>query len=247
MGVIRPPWVSKSWFDRCPFNYCDHFGNQELLTTVCKICKEELKRKDFHKKAGKDPYDWQYVFKDLGDDLAKVHKMLEKEANRLGIDLNNLDDVEEAPKPETYPIFNLMRRYGDRVEKIIKSLQAVPIDTDLELTIKAVDVLSHSRHYVIAKTGRALSSRWEEEKDPQDDLYDSKTSALFAYVAVERNSRALLALSKHKSLRTLREKLIKFAAISLDLAQFIKEEFFPKDKIIYKELGCEDYDKLFVH
>lgn len=245
MGVIRPPWVSKEWFDKCPFNYCDHFGDQELLAAVCKICKEDLQRREFYKKAGKDPNDWKYVFKDLTDDLVKVHKMLDKEAKRLGIDLNNLDDIEEAPEPETYTIFNLVKRYGNQVEKIIKHLQTVPIDADLSLIIKVVYALSHSRHYIIAKTGRALSSRWEEEKDPEDDLNDSKTSALFVYVAIERNSRALLALSKHKSLRYLKEKLIKFADISLNMAQLIKEEFFPKDKLIYKELGSEECDKLF--
>lgn len=247
MGVIRPPWVSKSWFDKCPFNYCDHFGNQKLLAIICKICKEDLKRKEFYKKLGVDPYDWKYVFKDMRDDLAKVHKMLEKEAKRLGIDLDNLEDIEEPPGPETYPIFKLVKKYGDQVEKIIKNLQVIPINADLNLVMKTVDVLSHSRHYIIAKIGRSLSSRWEGEKDPRDDLNDSKTSALFAYVAIERNSRALLALSKHKPLKELKEKFIKFAAVSLDIAEVIKEEFFPKDKLIYKELGCEEYDRLFDH
>lgn len=57
MGVVKPPWVSKDWFAQCPFNYCDHFGEKEILATVCKICKDELNRLKLYKKAGKDPYD----------------------------------------------------------------------------------------------------------------------------------------------------------------------------------------------
>ena len=124
MGIIRPPWISREWFAQGPFNYCDHFGNKLLLATVCKICDDELKRDMLYKKAGKNPNDWNNVFKDVVESLAKVRKMLEKDAKRLGIDLSNLpDDYDEGPEPESYPIYRLIRKYGDRVEKIIKCLR----------------------------------------------------------------------------------------------------------------------------
>lgn len=247
MGVFRPPWISKEWFGKCPFNYCDHFGNQEVLATICIICKDDVQRKKLYKKAGKDPNDWNNVFQDLADNLVQVHKMIEKDAKRLGIDLNNIPDEEDpAPKPETYPIFNIVRDYGDNVEKIIKNLSVVPIDTNMELVIKAVDALAHSRGYVIAKTARALHSQYEERSDPNmEDLADSKTSALFAYVAIERNSRALLALAKHKPLREIKENYLKFAAVSLELAQMIQDAFFPDEIVTYEEFGCEEYDVCF--
>lgn len=230
-----------------PFNYCDHFGNQEVLATICKICRDDVQRKKLYKKAGKDPYDWEYVFQDLADNLVEVHKMIEKDAKRLGIDLNNLPDEEDnAPEPETYPIFNIVRDYGDQVEKIIKNLSEVPIDTNIELVTKAVDVLAHSRSYIIAKTARALHSKYEESGDPiMEELADSKTSALFAYMAIERNSRALFALAKHKPLRELKENHLKFAAVSVEVAQMIQDTFFSKDTLTFEELGCEEYDICF--
>lgn len=246
MGVIRPPWISKEWFSKCPFNYCDHFGDKQLLATICKICKDDLKRDEFYKKSGKDPYDWKNVFEDLADSLAQVHKMIEKDAKRLGIDLNNLPDEEdEAPPHESYPIFNLVGKYGDQVERIINGFKEVPTDTDIQLTMKAVDALSHSRHYILAKVGRALSSRWEEQKDPSDDLDDSKTSAFLAYIAIERNSRALITLSRHKSLRLSKEKFLRFAKVSLGMCEMIREEFFPQERLTYEDFGCEEYDKIF--
>src|SRR3989344_5120286 len=209
MGVIKPPWTSQEWFRRCLFNYCDHFGDKQRLATICKICQEELDYLGKCQKEGKNPYDMKNVFKEVGDNLAKVMVMVHQEAKRLGIDLDNLDDD---------------------YKEVLK---------------KTMDVFSHSRHYIIAKIGRALSSRWYEEQDPEDDTEDSKTSALLAYVAIERNSRAALALSRHKPLRDLKQKHLKFAKLSLEVAQTIKEEFFPKENLAYREFGTKEYDQIF--
>ena len=181
------------------------------------------------------------VLDDVGKDLAKALAMVTKKAQEMGIDLDNLPDEPEPPPHESYPIFNVISKYGEKIEKMIKELGVVPIDTDKELIIKAVDVLSHSRHYIIAKVGRALSSKWEELRDPLDDIDDSKTSALFVYTAIERDSRALLALSRHKPLKYLKAKLLKYARLSLDMAQTIREEFFPEDKLKYEEFGYYDF------
>ena len=171
-----------------------------------------------YKKRGEDPYDMKNVFRDVGKDLAFTMAMVTKKAKEMGIDLENLPDLPEAPFHESYPIFNTVSKYGDRVEKAINVLQVLPIDTNLELVAKAVDIFSHSRHYIIAKIGRALHSRWEEERDPDDDLDDSKTSAFLAYIAIERNVRALLALSQHKPLRELKRQHLKLAKLIRALA-----------------------------
>ena len=245
MGVIRPPWVSKSWFAQCPFNYCDHFGDKKLLATVCKICKEEIRRLELYKKAGKDPYDMKNVLKDVGQNLAKAMIMVSKMAKEMNIDLSNLPDEEDEPPKESYPIFNTVKKYADKIEKTINKLQIIPIDADKETVIKVVDAFSHSRHYIIAKIGRALSSKWEEAKDPEDDLDDSKTSAFLAYIAIDRNSRAFLWLAAHKPLMSMKIKYLKLAELSLSLCGLIREEFFPQERLTYEDFGCEEYDKIF--
>lgn len=241
MGVVRPPWVSKDWFAQCPFNYCDHFGEKKLLATVCKICKDEIKRLELYKKDGKDPYDMKNVLEDVRQDLAKAMIMVSKKAEEMGIDLSNLPDEEDEPPKESYPIFNAVKKYADKIEKTIKQLEIIPVDTDKEIVMKAVDVFSHSRHYIIAKVGRALSSKWEEAKDPKDDLDDSKTSAFLAYIAIDRNSRAFLALARHKPLMNMEIKYLKLAELSLSLCELIREEFFPDDRLEYEEFGYYDF------
>ena len=239
MGVIKPLWVSKRWFTQCPFNYCDHFGDKLKLATICKICKDELVRDEHYKRAEQDPNDWGNVFKDIADNLAYTMTLIQKQAKEMGIDLDNLPDPEEPPPAENYPIYHLIQKYGKRVEKIINGFKEVPIDIDLKLLGVAIDVFAHSRYYIIAKTVRALHSRFEEEKDPEDDLYDSKTSALFAYMAIERNSRAALALANHKPLKAQKKKMLEFAKRSLEVCEILQKEFFPNDKLVYEEFGCD--------
>jgi len=242
MGVIRPSWISKEWFAQCPFNYCDHFGDKDMLASVCKICKEEIDRLERYRKEGKDPYDMKNVFEDIGKDLAEAMVMLTKKAKEMGIDLDNLPDEEDDElSHESYPIFNTVRKYGDKVEKAIKELEIIPIDADIKLILKAADALSHSRHYIIAKIGRALSSRQREEKDSLIDVQDSKTSAFLAYIAIERNSKALLTLANHKPLKSMKTKHLKLAKLSLDLCELIKDEFFPEEKLEYEEFGYNDF------
>lgn len=247
MGVIRPPWVTKTWFSQCPFNYCDHFGDKYVLATMCKICKDEIIREKLYKKAGKDPNDMKEVFKDIGNSLAHALYLLHKEAERLGIDLNNLEDVEEAPEPDNYPLFQAVTSYGKAVGNFIHKLSKTPVFTnDIPLIEKALEVLSHSRFYIVAKTHRAYSSKWEEAKDPENDLDDSKSSAFLAYIAIVRNEHTIRKLLNegviHYSLTRL---AVQIRRASEEIAEYIREEFFPKDKLDYKEFGCNSYNKLF--
>lgn len=244
MGVIRPPWVPKDWFNRVPFNFCDHFGDKERLVLVCKICKQEMIRKAKYFALGKDPY--ENALEDVGKDLKKTLSLICKDAKKYGIDLENLPDVEEnQPDFTSLKVYKVVKKYADQVERLIHALNIIPGEIDGILFDKAVDALVHSRHFICAKIYRALSSRWEELKDPEDDLLDSKTSAFFAYVAIERNSRALLALAKHRPLLQLKRLNLEFADVSVELASLIQDYFFPDDELEYEEFGCESYDKCF--
>ena len=110
MGVIKPPWVSKKWFNKTPFNYCDHFGDEEKLTTVCKICKEEIERLEKYKKEGRDPYDLENVLEDVGKDLALVMAMLSKKAIRE-LSVIPIDSDTQTCKAQ----FGFVRTYQRRI------------------------------------------------------------------------------------------------------------------------------------
>lgn len=243
MGVIKSPWIFDAWFKQCPFNYCDHFGDKKLLATVCKICHDEIIENELLIKEGKDPNDLGVVFEKVGNSLAETLLLVRQDAERMGIDLDNLPEEEEDPyDSREEPIYKLIVKYGDAVEKSIRDLEMVPIDADEQLVGKALDALAHSRSYVISKIGRALSSRHEEQFDlPELNANDGKTSAFLAYIAVQRNCRAMLALVKHRPLIDLREKYLKFAKLSLKTSEMIKQEFFPLEDLDYEEFGYPDF------
>lgn len=234
MGVIKPPWIDKDWFDTCPYNYCDHFGDADFLMRVCIICRDtkretvdevllekstslQDRRTDFRLEEGVLPEDKIYI-------------------------LDGNDSFTNAVNTLLYQL----QKYGNAVQKIINVFWYLPESQKTELIKKAQAVLSHSRHYAYIKIRRAYSSYLEEQVEKEGDgLKDSKTSALFAYVALERNSRAFFALAREEVISPLNETHLEMAEISLEQMELIKRIFFPTTKLTYTDVGCEHYDACF--
>lgn len=248
MGLVEPPWVDKKFFESAPFNYCDHFGDKEELALMCKICEDDIQWREKLKKEGRDPNDWGEVFKEVGKNIVLIMAMIKKQAQEMGVDLSGVED-EPNPReiqPRRYSIYRIVEKYGNKVEKIFKDLEYVPQESNLHLLKKALVALSHSRYYAQVKIHRALSSRKEEKNDEiSQELADSKTSALLAYLAVERNSRAFFRLANHKPLIYIRKKLLNLSKISLEVTNLIESEFYPTDKFEIDEFGNDSYNKIF--
>lgn len=249
MGVVHPPWVSDKDYKSTPFNYCDHFGDQKELSLECKICKDDIKWREKCTREGKDPNDIGEALKEVGKKFALVKEMVQRDAKKRGIDLDaSLDEpTKKPPSAKRYKIYKLICKYGDKIHSVLKDLEEVPSHANIKVILKAIDVLAHSRTYMIVKIARALNSRWEEQRDSDFAVVnDSKTSALLAYMAIERNSRALYWLANQKPLSVTRRKYLKLAKISIDLLEIIQDEFFEGIEPEYKEFGCDSYNKLFV-
>lgn len=248
MGLVEPPWVDKKFFKSAPFNYCDHFGDEDELALMCKICKDEIEWKEKLRKEGRDPTSWEEVFKEVGKNLALTMAMIQKQAKKMGIDLS---DVENEPnpreiQPRRYRIYRIIEKYGNQVERAIKNLEFVPRETNINLLKRAIDVFSHSRFYAQVKIHRALASRKEEKNDEiSQELADSKTSALLAYLAVDRNSRTFFRLANHKPLAHLGKKFLRLTKVSNEVAELIQSEFYSQDEFEIKEFGCENYNRIF--
>lgn len=242
MGVVKLPWVPEHVFTKLAFNYCDHFGDKKILVRFCKVCREEEERKEKYKRAGKDPYDLRNVFADIRRDMEKTVIMLHKKAKEWGVNLNTLDDDgDEEIEPQDFPIYRLVEKYGFLVGENINKIYPVWERHKVKLLKEALEVLGHSRSYVLAKIYRAIFSKQEEDNDEMlREIPDSKTSAFFAYLGIKRNYLIAIKLSQVFEDLTLKEKFLKFADISLELCEQIRREFFPNDALEYKEWGCSD-------
>lgn len=240
MGVIRPPWIDKEWFSKCPFNYCDHFGNKPMLAKICKICRDDVLEGFYQLKEENAAGEMPYRYKNSSRDLKQILNIVEKQVKKMGLDMKIIqaNDFQEAPK-DVLPIIHAVHSYGKRIEKAINEIDFFPEDADGELIMNAIDIFSHSRHYIIVKTSRAIDSRFDMY-GIEDELQDSKTAAFFAYVAVERNSHAFLVLAQHQPLHDMKIKHLQLARLSVLLCEMLRKEFFPLEEMEYVEFGYED-------
>lgn len=106
--------------DISAFNWCDRLCHRCFLDNKCKIALFEAESRKRHITNGGDPDDMSVVMKDVGEMFALTFQMLEKMAKELGIDLNNLPDVEEKESP---PICELSRNYAVEVSELLEQIK----------------------------------------------------------------------------------------------------------------------------
>lgn len=226
-GANRPAWIDKEMFYKMPFNFCDRFCEKCQLTHLCRVFRNEQKTREKYLKKGKDPDPFEFAFEVVRDNFAKVRKLLQKDAKRLGIDLNNLNEsnYQPPPEPEEFPLYNLVNRFSKRLEKLHQELEVIPVEANEELIIENLKVISHYQYLVLGKVYRAFTSRIEEEQDKDDRTFDSLTSVFITINGFIAISEALVNLAHHRPLNVLRKKLLHLGEISLDLARSIDSEF----------------------
>lgn len=233
-GAIRPPWIDKEMFYRMPFNFCDRWCEYCNLTAICRVFKDEQKRKRKYLKKGKDPDSMESVFETLNNTFKKVRKMINKDAKKWGIDLKEIkkdkDLIPEDPQPEEFPLYQLMTKFSKELEKVITDLSIAAAELNNQELEKAIEVISYYHLLLPPKIYRAILSKIEEEKDKDDTTFDSKTSAFIAVNSLTAIIEALMVLSKNKFLGKLRKETILLADTALDLIGLINSDFSLKTK-----------------
>lgn len=226
-GANRPPWTNKKDFYRTPFNYCDRWCKRCQVSEICKVFQDGQKARKKFIKQGRDPDSRECAFEEIKDNLLEVFLLLAKEAEKLGIDLDSLDDsdYELSPEPQNFPLYNQVSKLSKKLEKLSKDFQTIPINADEDLIFENLEIISHYRYLIRSKIYRALTSRIREEKSQLDFLDDSKTSAFIAINGFMTLAEALNCLAKHNPLNPLRKKLLHLGKICLDFAKTIDEEF----------------------
>ena len=179
-------------------------------------------------KEGKDPDSMESVFEIVATNLQETIEMVKKDAKERGIDLENIDDSdhEEAPPPETFPLYRLAKRFSVKTQKVCEDLILVPIEADEKLIIENAEVIAFYLHLIPVKVYRALSSSWEDKREDLGlEINDDKTSAFIAVNGLLSTAEALGKLARHKPLRAMGVKLIQLSKIAINLAETIDLEF----------------------
>jgi len=162
-----PKWMDCTW-RRVPCNRDD-----------CKICGKIKQRREQHIRAGRNPDDMSVVLEDVGNDFKEAMSMIKADAAARGINIENIDDIKEPPKPNEFPLYNQAREWRDDIYKMAEqasnNLDAWP---ELEA---GLDLLWYS-NTILAKTYRQLCNRWHIE---QGDEYGEEDYQYTKYVLGE--------------------------------------------------------------
>ena len=227
-GAYRPPWVSKKEFYKTPFNYCDRWCERCRFTDRCRVFQREQESRQRWLKRGGDPDSWEYALNTVKGSFREVRKLLTKEAKRRGIDPKTFNDSDSQPlpPPEQFPSYNVINKFSQSLEKILKELRVVPIDADEKLIMENTEIISYYRPLIVVKIYRALTSKIEEEEENLGtQTFDAKNSAFIVVNSLILIADALKNLAQHEPLRLLRDELRRLGKISLDLTETVDWEF----------------------
>lgn len=123
----------------------------------CPICGRIKRDRQRHIEKGEDPDDIKSVFEDVGRNLKEALAMIKKDAERMGIDITNIDNIQEPPAPEEFPLYNKVKEWHDFVFEIIEEAEKAE---DLLLLTEAAQDLSWYSNILLAKVYRQLCNKW---------------------------------------------------------------------------------------
>lgn len=146
-----PGWMECSW-RRIPCGQDD-----------CKICGRIKNDRKRHIAAGRDPDDLKNVFNDVGRIMGETMVMVRQRAEEMGIDLDNLEDVSEPPKPNKFPLHKKVMKWRKLIHDIGESASA---SNSVWLNAEAAKDLFWYANTITAKIYRQHCNRWEiDQKD----------------------------------------------------------------------------------
>ncbi|MDA2922951.1 hypothetical protein MYX07_06840, partial [Patescibacteria group bacterium AH-259-L07] len=129
----------------------------------CKICGSIKRDLQKHIERGEDPYSIESALEDVGDTFREALTMIKKDAKRRGIDIDNIDDIKEPPRPEEFPLYKKAKKWRDTIFKIAEAEHQSHKGESLWLnTEEAADLFWYSST-LSAKTYRQLCNRWHIE------------------------------------------------------------------------------------
>ncbi len=123
----------------------------------CPICgRINRDRKKFIAR-GKDPDLPESVFESVGAQFAETLAMVKKDAERMGIDITNLENVEDVPEPESFPLSVKAERWYKTFRKYIEEEEKSGVPW--LLTEEFLDIIWYAG-ILNTKIYRQLCNRW---------------------------------------------------------------------------------------
>ena len=232
------------------YNYCDRWCERCTMTSRCLTFNHEQAMKEDATDPETNDLSNEKFWESLHLSFQVTFELLEEDAKRFGIDLNNLSDV-EIKKSEIKPVEKLAKKYSSKILRWLqannelltaKAEQLLLINNNDEPAFKFADaweVVQWYSVFISAKVHRAhfdLEERLQEEKDEYNFYSDNLGSAKIALIAIDRTISALSAM--YSTMPEKEDDYLKFLAL---LSQIKKQmlETFPS-AMDFKRPGFDD-------
>ena len=232
------------------YNYCDRWCERCTMSSKCLTFAHEQAVKENATDTETNDISNEKFWESLRLSFQVTFELLEEDAKRMGIDLNDLPDV-EIKKPEIRPVENLAKKYSSQIMKWLqanneilklKAEQLLLIGDSEEPALKFADaweVVQWYSVFISAKVHRAhfeVDERLAEPEDEFDLMSDNLGSAKIAIIAIDRSITALSAM--YSAMPENEDDYLKFLS---KLSQIKKQmlETFPK-AMDFKRSGFDD-------
>lgn len=135
----------------------------------CKICGRIIADRERHIAKGEHPDSPESIFEDMGNSFKEALAIIKKDAERLGINIVNIDGIKEPPKPEEFPLYRQLKRWHGQIARIGNDAEN---EEELWLDTEAAADLFWYANTLLAKVYRQLRNRWEMENGDAYGKFD---------------------------------------------------------------------------
>lgn len=233
-GAIKPQWIHKDVFYKLPFNFCDRWCERCKLSGICSVYQKEKEQEKRFIKQGIDPKSTKAMFLSMSDSFEETKKLLEKDMKRLKIKITKEDNIkfekEEDKKDKLVKndeLTQISKKLAFKLVKLVEDLHYYFLEEIPKEIKEPLKILNYYMMFFSVKIHRAILSDIEEKEIKyEDSTFDSKNSALLAYVSIVKIINALENISNYKNLDLyLRKIVIKYLSLFKNLNSVLKERF----------------------
>ncbi len=176
----------------------------------CPICGELRRvRQEQEIFAGETP-NIEHVLEDMQDNFEEMVSAMKTDAEEMGIDMSELEDMQQPPAPEEFPLYRRVWEWTRTVHNI--EHEAAQNGEFWPMTEASADLLWYSRT-LAAKVYRQLCTLWQKERG--SDIGEADM-AYTAYVITECNTILREALSNAAEISPVYYTALNKAAMDLE-------------------------------
>jgi len=133
----------------------------------CPICSRIKKDRQRHIERGEDPDAAESVFEDVSRNFKEALQMIKKDAESKGFDVANIENIQEPPAPEEFPLWKEVKKWRDSALVFVDNPE-----TGFWIYTEQVQDLSWYADTLTAKVYRQLCNKWHIKNNDDYGEFD---------------------------------------------------------------------------